>query len=84
MGNTDAMSHGCIHVGRKGASAMFKWADYKTRIVATREHYLPFVYYDLIKAGYRETKNTPAHIRAYLKKMEPVKPNMENLSPKNG
>ncbi|WP_457607333.1 L,D-transpeptidase [Nitratifractor sp.] len=77
MGNTNAMSHGCIHVGKKGADSMFKWATHKTRIVITREHYLPFVYYDLIKAGYRENKNTPAHIRAYLKKMVPIKPHME-------
>ena len=76
MGNTNAMSHGCIHVGKKGANTMFKWATYDTRVVVTREHYLPYVYYDLKKAGYRITDKTPAHIKAYLKKMVPIKPHM--------
>ena len=77
MGNTNAMSHGCIHVGEKGANTMFKWANHKTNVVITREHYLPFVYYDLYKTGYRVTKNTPAHIKAYLKKMVPIQPHMD-------
>ena len=77
MGNDDAMSHGCIHVGAKGASSMFKWATIGgTKIVVTREHYLPFVYYDLRKVGYKEGSHTPAHIKAYLKTMVPVKPHM--------
>lgn len=77
MGNTNAMSHGCIHVGEKGAATMFKWAGRGTAVVVTREHYLPFVYYDLYKVGYRVNKNTPAHIKAYLKTMTPVKPRMD-------
>ena len=81
MGNTNAMSHGCIHMGEKGANTMFKWANHKTNVVITREHYLPFVYYDLYKAGYRVNKNTPAHIKAYLKKMVPIKPNMDEAAP---
>ncbi len=76
MGNTNAMSHGCIHVGEKGANTMFKWATHKTKVVVTREHYLPFVYYDLQKVGYRVNKKTPAHIKAYLKKMVPIQPHM--------
>jgi len=33
MGNDDAMSHGCIHVGPKGAESMFNWAKKdKTKI----------------------------------------------------
>ena len=79
MGNTNAMSHGCIHVGRKGADTMFKWANHKTNVVITREHYMPFVYYDLYKSGYRVNKNTPAHIKAYLKKMVPIKPHMDEM-----
>ena len=74
MGNTNAMSHGCIHVGEKGAATMFKWAKHGTTVVVTREHYLPYVYYDLYKVGYRVNKNTPAHIKAYLREMKPVKP----------
>jgi lipoprotein-anchoring transpeptidase ErfK/SrfK len=76
MGNDDAMSHGCIHVGKKGAKTMFEWATTKTKVVVTREHYLPFVYYDLKKSGYKEHDQTPAHIKAYLKTMVPIKPKM--------
>ncbi len=77
MGHTDKMSHGCIHVGEKGAATMFNWAQKdKTKVVVTREHYLPFVYYDLKKSGYKENSRTPAHIRAYLKTMVPIKPHM--------
>ena len=76
MGNSEAMSHGCIHVGEKGAATMFKWAQKgKTKVVVTREHYLPFVYYDLKKSGYKENSQTPAHIKAYLRTMKPVVPN---------
>jgi len=77
MGNDDAMSHGCIHVGAKGAKSMFNWAKKdKTKVVITREHYLPFVYYDLRKSGYKENSQTPAYIKAYLKTMKPIHPNM--------
>jgi lipoprotein-anchoring transpeptidase ErfK/SrfK len=77
MGNDDKMSHGCIHVGKKGAETMFNWAQKgKTKVVVTREHFLPFVYYDLKKSGYKENSQTPAHIKAYLKTMVPVKPRM--------
>ncbi|ADV45365.1 L,D-transpeptidase [Nitratifractor salsuginis] len=81
MGNTNAMSHGCIHVGEKGASAMFKWATPVTKVVVTREHYLPYVYHDLGKAGYRVTKKTPQYIRNYLKTMKPVAPSVEDQIP---
>ena len=74
MGNTNAMSHGCIHVGEKGANTMFKWSNYKTQIVVTREHYLPFVYNDLLKTGYRVNKDTPARIKNYIKTMKVVEP----------
>jgi len=77
MGNSNAMSHGCIHVGKKGAKTMFDWATKnKTKVVVTREHYLPFVYYDLRKSGYKEHANTPAYIKQYLKTMVPIKPHM--------
>jgi len=77
MGNDDGMSHGCIHVGKKGANTMFNWAKKDhTRVVITREHYLPFVYYDLRKSGYKENSRTPAHVKAYLKTMKPVQPKM--------
>ncbi len=82
MGNDDAMSHGCIHVGAKGAASMFNWATIGgTKIVITREHYLPFVYYDMRKTGYKESSRTPAHIKAYLKTMVPIKPHMPDPVP---
>lgn len=75
MGNDDAMSHGCIHVGKKGARAMFHWAKKNhTKVVITREHYMPFAYYDLLKSGYKETDQTPAHIKAAIRAFPPVKP----------
>jgi lipoprotein-anchoring transpeptidase ErfK/SrfK len=78
MGNDDAMSHGCIHVGKNGAKSMFNWATKnQTKVVVTREHYLPFVYYDLRKSGYKENSQTPAHVKAYLKTMKPIKPRMD-------
>ena len=77
MGNSNAMSHGCIHVGKKGAKTMFNWATKnKTKVVVTREHYLPFVYYDLRKSGYKEHATTPVYIKQYLKTMVPVAPHM--------
>jgi len=76
MGNNDAMSHGCIHVGKKGAASMFNWAKKNhTKIVVTREHYMPFAYYDLLKAGYKETSKTPEHVKAAIRAFPPVKPN---------
>ncbi|NOR55480.1 MAG: L,D-transpeptidase family protein [Sulfurovum sp.] len=76
MGNDAAMSHGCIHVGAKGASSMFNWAKAnKTKVVVTREHFMPFAYYDLLKAGYKETSKTPAHIKAAIRALPHVKPN---------
>ena len=77
MGNDDGMSHGCIHVGAKGAATMFKWAKKGTKVVVTREHYLPFVYYDLLKSGYKESKVKKAHIKEYLKRMKPITPRMQ-------
>ena len=75
MGNSAAMSHGCIHVGAKGAKSMFNWAKKdQTKVVITREHYLPFVYYDLRKSGYKNNAKTPAYIKAYLKTMVPLTP----------
>jgi len=78
MGNTNAMSHGCIHVGEKGANSMFQWAKKgHTKVVVTREHYLPFVYYDLRKSGYKEHSQLPGYLKSYLKTMKPIKPHMD-------
>ena len=43
LGNTRALSHGCIHVGRKDVEAMFKWVDTHTKVVIMRGHYGQFL-----------------------------------------
>lgn len=78
MGNDDGMSHGCIHVGERGADTMFKWAKKGTKVVVTREHYLPFVYYDLTKSGYSKSKVKKSYIKKYLKTMKPITPHMQD------
>ena len=75
MGNDQGMSHGCIHVGKKGAKSMFNWAKKNhTKVVITREHFMPFAYYDLLKAGYKETSKTPVHIKNAIRAFPPVMP----------
>ena len=39
LGNPRALSHGCIHVGRKDVEAMFKWVDVGTKVVVLRGSY---------------------------------------------
>jgi len=43
LGNTKALSHGCIHVGRKDVEAMFKWVDLKTTVIIMRGNYGQFL-----------------------------------------
>ena len=43
LGNTRALSHGCIHVGRKDVEAMFKWVDTKSKVVIMRGNYHQFL-----------------------------------------
>ncbi|HIQ28253.1 MAG TPA: murein L,D-transpeptidase [Sulfurovum sp.] len=43
LGNIRALSHGCIHVGRKDVEAMFRWVDTKTKVVVMRGHYGQFL-----------------------------------------
>ncbi len=43
LGNTAAMSHGCIHVGRQDISALFKWAKVGMPVVIMRGHYKQFL-----------------------------------------
>jgi len=43
LGNTAAMSHGCIHVGSKDISTLFKWAKVGMPVVVMRGSYYPFV-----------------------------------------
>jgi len=43
LGNTRALSHGCIHVGRKDVEAMFRWSDTKSKVVIMRGDYHQFL-----------------------------------------
>ena len=43
LGNTRALSHGCIHVGRKDVEAMFKWVEVGTKVVIMRGAYGQFL-----------------------------------------
>jgi len=43
LGNTAAMSHGCIHVGRHDIAAVFKWAHVGMPVVIMRGHYNQFL-----------------------------------------
>ena len=43
LGNVNGMSHGCIHVGKKDISTMFKWIDTNSKIVIMRGRYIKFL-----------------------------------------
>ena len=47
LGNTRALSHGCIHVGRKDVETMFKWVDTHTKVVIMRGNYGQFLNQEL-------------------------------------
>ena len=78
LGNPNRASHGCVHVGRKGAQALFDWANTETKIVITRERYLPFVRRDLAEMGYKAS-DAPKRIQKYLKENPLVKPKIPKV-----
>jgi len=43
LGNTAAMSHGCIHVGRQDIAPLFTWARIGMPVVVLRGHYNQFL-----------------------------------------
>jgi len=43
LGNTAAMSHGCIHVGRQDIGTLFDWAKIGMPVVIMRGHYQQFL-----------------------------------------
>lgn len=43
LGNPRALSHGCIHIGRKDVEAMFKWVEVGTKVVVMRGKYAQFL-----------------------------------------
>lgn len=47
LGNTKALSHGCIHIGKKDVEAMFKWVDTDTKVIIMRGTYGKFLNQEL-------------------------------------
>ena len=53
-GNVDWMSHGCIHISPKHIPTLFHWAKIgQTKVIITRNTYMPFAKPDLIKYNLR-------------------------------
>lgn len=48
-GSVDWMSHGCIHIDPKDVPVIYKWSNFKTKVVITRHTYMPFATQDLRK-----------------------------------
>jgi len=46
-GSVDWMSHGCIHIDPKDVPVIYKWSNFKTKVVITRHTYMPFAKDDL-------------------------------------
>jgi len=46
-GSVDWMSHGCIHIDPKDVPVIYRWSNFKTKVVITRHTYMPFAKYDL-------------------------------------
>ena len=46
-GSVDWLSHGCIHIDPKDVPALYKWSNFKTKVVITRHSYMPFAREDL-------------------------------------
>ena len=49
-GSVDWMSHGCIHISPKHIPTLYRWSrPHDTRIIITRNSYMPFAKPDLVK-----------------------------------
>ncbi len=46
-GSVDWMSHGCIHIDPKDVPVIYRWSNFRTKVVITRHTYMPFAKYDL-------------------------------------
>ncbi len=46
-GSVDWMSHGCIHIDPKDVPVIYKWSNYRTKVVITRHSYMRFAKDDL-------------------------------------
>ncbi len=69
LGNTAAMSHGCIHVGRQDIGTLFTWAKIGMPVVVMRGSYYPFVQEEIntfkqdLKAFDSKTGSIDEHIK---------------------
>jgi hypothetical protein len=59
LGNTYAMSHGCIHVGRQDIAALFKWSRVGMPVIVMRGRYGQFLN--------KELREFQENIKAYDK-----------------
>jgi lipoprotein-anchoring transpeptidase ErfK/SrfK len=46
-GDTEWMSHGCVHIGKRDVAALFRWSRIGMPVIVTRHSYMPFVRNDL-------------------------------------
>jgi len=46
-GSVDWLSHGCIHIDPKDVPTLYRWSNFKTKVVITRHTYMPFAREDL-------------------------------------
>ena len=46
-GSVDWLSHGCIHIDPKDVPTLYRWSNFKTKVVITRRSYMPFAREDL-------------------------------------
>jgi len=46
-GSVNWLSHGCIHIDPRDVPTLYKWSNFKTKVVITRHSYMPFAREDL-------------------------------------
>lgn len=46
-GSVNWMSHGCIHIDPKDVPAIYRWSNFRTKVVITRHTYMPYAKEDL-------------------------------------
>jgi len=46
-GSVDWLSHGCIHIDPRDVPVIYRWSNFKTKIIVTRHTYMPFAKEDL-------------------------------------
>ena len=46
-GSVNWLSHGCIHIDPRDVPVIYRWSNFKTKIIVTRHTYMPFAKEDL-------------------------------------